>query len=226
MGHPKDHDIRAIAVVRGIASRRAKEGIFHGQVPNEVVSRLYTHVSLLSKELVPLTGFKAPPAIALSVEKLPKKQLGHYKVGRDGLGLKYRVALNTLWMARPFSDVVRTVLHEILHAVDHDNGKVTKKAHDTRFREWSTTLGIPCDGRGVSEGIIPGSPFALYLERHGVKDEPALLTKKQAGKATGSTLTKWVCQCEKPVALRVGVQEIDVTCNVCGEKFAPAEKKK
>lgn len=213
----ENYDVRAVSVVRRLASREAKDGVCDGLVSNADIAWLYKHAAQLSKEVVHEVLKREAPPISISVEKISKKQLGHYKHGRDGLGLKWRVALNIVWFARPRGDILQTLLHEILHAVQlEDPAKKTKAHHDKTFRAWAELVGIPCDGKGISTGVVPEGPFARYLKRHNIEGAAGLLTKKEAPKAKGSPLKRWTCGCGTNVRV---CTFLDATCNLCNSKF-------
>lgn len=221
----RDLDAAARASVSSVATHH---GAFNGFVPAETLALFYKHAGLLSAELVKPALLVDAPEVTISVDKERKTQLGHYKVGRDGLGLRWRVSLNVIHLARPLNDVIRTLLHEILHATQHSHGEVSKvSAHNSQFREWSERLGIPCDAKGVSQGIVPGGLFDEYCKRHNITGTAKVIPPKSAPKAAGSKLKKWSCTgCEKPVNVRVAIEDFDATCNVCGEVFVLTDKNK
>ena len=216
-------DQKAVAAVRGVGTHN-KEGNYHGFIPAETLAFLYRHIELLAKELVEPNIHSAVPAIALSVEKLRKTQLGHYKVGRDGLGLRWRIVIGVLTLAHSRGDVVRVLLHELLHAVQHEHGTPSKTGHNAEFRGWCARLGAPTDAQGHDLGTEKGGLFSEYCTRHELVGR--LLTKeekKELPKAGGSKLKKWSCSCEKPVNVRVAILDFDATCNVCESPFTLQE---
>lgn len=56
-------------------------------------------------------GVLPPPAISLD----RGRALGTYTPWRDGLALKYRININSKHLRRAKADVLRTLLHEMLH---------------------------------------------------------------------------------------------------------------
>lgn len=214
----ENYDVRAVSVVRRLASKEATTPIYNGLVSKDDMAWLYQHAGQLAVEVIePVLGKKAPP-VAISVEKISKKQLGHFKVGRDGLGLRWRIAMNVVHFSRPRADILSTLLHELLHATQLETPKATKAHHDKVFRDWTKEVGIPSDSRGVTLETIKDSPFDQYLIRHKVDGRAGLLTKKEVPKAKGSTLHKYSCPCG--VNVRVGKGEFEATCNKCGGEFA------
>ena len=223
----EDFDRRAVSTVRRLAAELADGGVLQGNVPREVMEALYQHASAMVEVVRRELGTRPPP-LAISVEKLPKKQLGHFKPGRDGLGLRWRVAMNILHLGRPRADVLATLLHETLHAVDYERTpegeqqKLLRNPHHIGFRKMAERLGVPCDARGCSSPsweTLPDSPFARYVRSCGADKEPPLLSGRLVGKAAGSPLKKWSCGCTN---IRV-CTFLDATCNMCGRRFEVQE---
>lgn len=231
-------DRTAAANVRRAASE-AKTGLFHGRVPPAIAEELYRHADMLAEELVrPATGHGSP-RIVLSFDVEDRRQLGHYKIGRDGLGLAWRISLNLIHLGRPKAQVVGTLLHEILHAVQHESGKPGKgNYHNAEFRVWCESLGIPTDECGVDHGIVKGGLFDAYCERHKLEGSfmpggrppadalpPGMPMPPPLPRPKGSKLKKWSCQdCVPPVNVRVAVPDFEARCNRCLTDFVYADK--
>lgn len=213
-------DGSAVATLRRVVD--AVPSVFHNSVSAEALRWLYQHAAGLAAEVVgPAIGFTKPgeiPEVAISVEVLDRRTYGHYKVGRDGLGLRWRVAMNLLHMNRARTEILRTLCHEILHAAHDQYGKAKgKNPHSKEFRDWSDACGIPCNEKGQNQGITPDGLFAAYCKRHKIEGDLApLVEKKSVPKATGSKLKKWSCGCTN---VRVAVADFDATCNACGNHF-------
>jgi len=201
-----------------------------GDVKPAILAWLNDFAAKLNAEvLTPVLGAPAP-VVTISVDTESRHQLGHYKPFRDGLGLMDRVSINRRFLARPRWDILRTLLHEQLHAFDHNGAglvpegkKRPSNPHHRWFVQASDRLGIPCDSKGRSQGLKEGSPFALFLRAHGIQGEEGLLPKKLVGKRPGSTLKKWVCSCEEPQIARIGKSEFRAVCPDCAQPFHPAE---
>jgi hypothetical protein len=194
-----------------------EEGAFHGYVPSETMEFLYSHLPLLAAEMIQKHLGLASPEFTLSVDKNNKKQLAHYKIGRDGLGLKERISLNVLHLASSKAQVISTVLHEMLHGVQHSSGKPGKgNYHNAEFIGWCETLGIPTNAKGHDLGINPTGLFADYAKRHALEGKFEL-AKKDPPKPKGSNLKKWTCSCG--VNVRVAIDDFEATCNKCDTKF-------
>jgi hypothetical protein len=218
----KKLDENSAAAIRDVATKN-DEGAFHGFIPAETIAFFYEHAQKLAAEIVkPVVGF-SPPEIIVSVDKENRRQLGHFKVGRDGLGLNWRISLNVLHLSRPKAAVIGTLLHEILHAVQQQDGKPGKgNFHNKEFVGWCEKVGLPTDSKGHDLGIAKDGVFAKYCEKHGLEGKVALVEKKILPKAGGSKLKKWSCDCGCNV--RVAVEEFDATCNLCDSKFVKQDK--
>lgn len=192
-------------------------GVLGGLVSAADVEWFYKHLAQMTVEIVkPLLSFETPE-IVLSVDHNRKRQFGHYKPYRDGLGLRWRVSLNAVHLGRPRADLLRTVLHEALHACQDAHGKPGKgNYHNAQFREWCERAGIPTDAKGRDQGTNPDGPFAAYCRRHKIEGKLALLAP--APKPPGSKLKKWSCE-EGCFNVRVAVDDFDATCNACGTAF-------
>lgn len=225
MEAPQDTDAKAAELLQKLA-QNAPEPISGGNVPPAVMAWIYEHLAGMTKEICASSGFELPE-IVVSVDATNKRQLGHFKIGRDGLGLKWRVNLNLRHLTRPRGNVLATLLHEMLHAWQHLHGAPPKNArtHNLEFRAACERVGIPTNEKGHDLGITENGQLHQYLERHDVHGEVGLVEKKIAGKPKGSSLRKWSCTgCESPVNVRIARGlEFDATCNLCGTDFEPQE---
>jgi len=219
-------DTSAVVLLRRVAEG-APEPLSGGYVPAEVMEFLYKHAQLMAAEILKPEGWSCPEII-VSVDVNNAKQLGHFKIGRDGLGLKWRISMNLRHLTRARGDVLSTLLHEMMHAWQHAYGKPPKsaKTHNMEFMEVCERLGIPTDKGGHDCGIAPAGLFAAYLTRHKIEGKLGLVPRALAGKPKGSPLKKMICGCEGDdlVPLRVArPDELDCTCNRCGEDYHLAE---
>jgi hypothetical protein len=218
----KKLDSNAAGAVKKLAVGN-EEGVFHGLVPTETIAFLYQHLPTLNAELIkPVIGFDAPQ-VTLSVDKNHRRQLGHYKIGRDGLGLKWRISMNVLHLAAPKASVIGVLLHEVLHAVEYQSGKPGKgNYHSAAFIAWCAKLGIPTNSKGHCLGIDENGLFAQYAKKHNLDGKLGLVEKKDLPKPTGSKLKKWQCSCG--VNVRVAIADFRATCDDCGEPFILKDK--
>lgn len=220
-------DDRAVELLRDVAVHAPEPLMSH--VPPELMEWLYKHLRGMAEEICKPRGFPLPE-IVISVDVNDRRQLGHFKIGRDGLGLKWRVSMNLVHLARPQASVLSTLLHEMLHAWQHQAGRPPKRAqtHNVEFRKACDALGIPTDARGRDHGINPEGELAKYLARHKIDGAVELLDERDKVKPKGSTLAKMVCEClgEELVPLRVAwgkVDDLDVVCQKCNEPYRLAE---
>ena len=216
----KKLDASAADAVRAVAVSN-EEGASHGHVPAETMEFFYEQIPLLAAELVKEHLGLPVPEITLSVDKNNKRQLGHYKIGRDGLGLKWRISLNVLHLGAPKANIVGVLLHEILHAVQHQSGTPGKSNyHNAEFVGWCEKLGIPTNSKGICLGITPDGLFDQYAKRHKLDGKVGLVSKDELPKPKGSNLKKWTCGCTN---VRVAIEDFEATCNKCGNEFERAD---
>lgn len=213
--------------IREIASTPTDQHI----IPAAIVARLYEHVDAMREAF--FAG--ALPQVVLSFDIRDKRNLGHYVLTRNGLGVRWNVNLNPIHLGRPLFQILATLLHELAHAWQYEKGTGGRPPHHNReFVETCKRLGIPTDSQGHFLGVGHGSPFHDYCAARGVafppdpmhrqpddgpaeKPEPLLPSPPVTPK--GSRLRKWICSCEDPVPVRVARADFDATCNRCGQPF-------
>jgi len=158
--------------------------------------------------------------IALRVDWLACRTLGHFRSGHNGFGLKGEIAINERHLHRrdPWQ-VLGTVLHELLHAWQEEHGKPGKPPyHNKQFRAKALQYGLVIDEDGVTH-YLDESPFKALLNHYGVRmpDQP-LPPRRASG---DSKLKKWACRC--PVNVRVAVADFQARCLKCRRVFTRAE---
>jgi hypothetical protein len=105
----------------------------------------------------------------LSFETRNRKTLGHYVVGRNGLGLRWNVNLNLRQAHRSLDQVVHTLLHELLHVWQYARANPGKPPyHNDEFRQRADDFGIPTDAGGHYLPPPEGGRFHLYCQRRQV----------------------------------------------------------
>lgn len=159
----------------------------------------------------------------LSFEKSRITTLGHYVLGRNGIGITNNINLNSRHLNRPKWELLRTLLHEMLHqyqvSFSGDNKSSHNNYHKKAFRTTAKLFGIPCDSRGQSIDP-PTDPFVGFIRQHGVDVE----LEKIAPISGSSKLKKFFCQCNPPVNVRVAdVSRFSAKCNHCSQNFKSAE---
>lgn len=222
----QDRDTAANKGIREVATTPSPEHI----IPAEVVAFLYRHVDLMRAEFF---GGDLPE-IVLSFDVTDRRQLGHYVIRRNGVGIRWAVNLNPIHLARPVFEVLSTLLHEATHSWQHLHGSPSSPPyHNKEFRDRCAAFGVPTDAGGHDLGVRHGSPFEEYCRRHGVafppvpsaepggapgpSTVPTPLLPAPPVKPSGSRLRKWQCPCG--VNARVAISGFDATCNLCGGRF-------
>ncbi|MFC1783559.1 hypothetical protein ACFL02_08235 [Planctomycetota bacterium] len=117
--------------------------------------------------------------------------------------------------------ILGTLLHELLHAEQEQNGKTGKNNyHNKAFRERARNLGLIVDQWGHTSFAPSPSPFFTVLEKHGV-EAPALVEPEPIITKPGSSKLKlWMCSCKpKPVRVRVAISDFRARCLKCREVF-------
>lgn len=157
------------------------------------------------------------PELVVCIDRLPLSQLGHFRVGHNGFGLKGEIAINVRYLGDRESlwRMLGTLLHEIIHAWQYTHGEVGKQCHHNReFRDLARELGLIVDRKGVTS-FSADSPFKDLLRRFGVTvpEGEIIATKREAG---NSKLKKWWCGC---TSVRCGVGDFQAQCLKCGNRF-------
>jgi predicted SprT family Zn-dependent metalloprotease len=218
-------DAETNRAIRDIASTPTEQHL----IPAPIVAALYAHIDDMRAAF-----FDGKlPEVVLSFDVRNRKNLGHYCLRRNGLGVRWNVNLNPIHLGRPLYEVLATLLHELAHAWQYEKGTGGKPPHHNReFVEKCEAMGIPTDSQGHYLGVNQASPFHDYCKAHGVPFEtpagdagdeeperPEPLLPTPPAKPKGSKLRKWICSCEDPVPVRVARADFDATCNKCKEPY-------
>ncbi len=160
------------------------------------------------------------PMPAISFDKANINNLGHYVIGRNGLGIKENININRAHLNRPLWDVLATLLHELCHSWQSVYGTPSNSwFHNREFQMKLAELGILCNNKGQHLGVT--DPFVFILKRHGIAFNQPIQSDgiikippkpKPKGK---SKLKKWTCGCTN---VRVAV-ELEAMCLKCGNRF-------
>jgi len=166
------------------------------------------------------------PKPCLKIDLIHPLAYGTYRFGFNDIGTQYEISINSLYLKRPFWDVLRTLLHEILHQREEFNGyKIKNKRgqyHSSAYRDTAKEFGIPCNKWGQNLGLVKGGPFHNLLVKHGVNleeikfyDEDDKEVEKRVPTRKGK-LRKWHCSCNQPVNIWAARgRELKITCNEC-----------
>lgn len=163
----------------------------------------------------------------LSFDKSRITTLGHYVLGRNSIGVTNNINLNSRHLNRPKWELLRTLLHEMLHqyqvSFQEDNKSSHNNYHKKAFRTTAKFFGIPCDFRGQSIDP-PTDPFVAFLKQHGVELDNVVCESPVVGVKGSSRLKKYSCQCTEPFIVRVADirRRFEAKCNHCGQDFKSA----
>lgn len=158
------------------------------------------------------------PTPEITFERTPITRYGHYVPGRNAHGVLHNINLNEKHLDRGEADLLRTLLHEMLHEEEVIVKKLTKGGsyHSVMFRARADALGIPSDKKG--HGLGMRDPFVAFLKRHGIDVAAGeVKTDEEEPKTGTSKLKKWVCDCGYGV--RVAIRDFKATCNQCNQQF-------
>jgi hypothetical protein len=162
--------------------------------------------------------------IALRVDGLPPRSLGHFHSGHNGFGLEREIAINRRYLHKnQFWDALGTLLHELIHAWQKIHGQPAKSPchHNRQFRRKAAEFGLIVDKRGRQQ-YQPQGAFLRLLQKHGV-NVPVLPQATPLARLLGSSKLKlWMCGCEPAYRVRVARADFKATCNYCGQAFVLA----
>lgn len=159
----------------------------------------------------------------IRIDRLRRNCLGGFTARHNGFGLVNEIAiddrhvLNGLTDSTAWTEVLATLVREMLHCWEHQqqNGTTGRgNYHTRRLRDKAAECGLLIDRRGVFRGVVEDGPFALTVERHGIRVPRLPLSELAATKPRQKTKQRrWHCLCG--INARI-VVEVDWTCNVCG----------
>jgi len=165
------------------------------------------------------------PLPVLSFQKTRVTTLGHYKIGRNAIGVRENININRVHLNRPIWEILATLIHEMCHSWEYlylsADDRTKSWYHKKGFRFKLASFGILTDNRGCHVGI--GDPFVHILRQHAITFDRKIevgkmiaIPKKPAVKGK-SKLKKWSCPCGQNV--RVGKKDFFATCDLCSGKF-------
>lgn len=156
------------------------------------------------------------PVPAIQVEAIRYRTLGTYRSGRNGFALKDEITINARHAGQALSEVLTTLLHELLHAWQEVYGRPGRgNYHNKEFRAKAGSLGLVVNERGETY-VMPGR-FTEILHRYGIDatTTPPAPLASPTFVGPGSKLKKWSCGCTN---VRAAV-ELEAVCARCGEWF-------
>lgn len=173
------------------------------------------------------------PVFLFCFEPESPRRLGHYRPGRNHIGLRWEINVNPRHLSwRTEAQVAAVVLHELLHCFEDLAGSAPRSRngyHSAWFRRSAGELGIPCTKHGAELAMPADSPFARWSAERGLRwSETVTLSTVGVG-GEGMTPGRqspkrvaWSCEC--PAATRVVVlvaraTELRARCEACGALF-------
>ena len=145
---------------------------------------------------------------------------GYYQVGRDGIGAKHRIHLNSRHFGRIESDVGVTLLHEMIHVYQHLFGHVghRHRYHNREFVDIAGTLGFESQvGSGVTKQV--SGWLRTKLDQLGFSAFDKMIPDQQP-KPIKKPLRKvmWKCICGQEAWVEKG-ECLDAVCKICHSAF-------
>jgi len=145
----------------------------------------------------------------------------YYRIGRDDIGARHRIHLNSRHFGRSQSDVGVTLVHEMLHLHQHLHGKPSRRAryHNQEFVRMAGDIGFRARiGSGVTEDVSPR--LRRKLADMGFPEDAALVPGLDA-EAIRRPVRKvsWRCGCGQEAWVTTGIP-FGAICRSCGGRFS------
>lgn len=145
---------------------------------------------------------------------------GYYRIGRDEIGAKDRIQLNSRHFGRSESDVAVTLLHEMLHLYQHQFGKPGRRArrHNREFVDLAEAVGIIAE---IESGRTQAVTTALRvrLAALGFHEDCSMVDGTVAVPVRRPERKQmWVCDCRQRVWVPQG-ETAHIQCNICRAHF-------
>ena len=158
---------------------------------------------------------------AICIEPIGRRKYGTYCFGRNGFGVLHEITMNERHINRPLADILRTLLHELVHEWQNLFGKSGRNNyHNQQFQRKAALYGLIVDSRGHDLGVRAGR-FTELLRRFGV-DTAGLRSPEEQGRAKrphgNPKMRKFDCGC---TIVRCAT-DMSATCNKCHGQFLEA----
>ena len=145
---------------------------------------------------------------------------GYYRIGRDEIGAKHRIHLNSRHFGRSESDVGVTLLHEMIHVYQHLFGHVghRQRYHNRQFVDMAAAVGFRARvGNGMT--IQVGKRLRMKLDKFGFSEYEMMIPDLQS-EPIRRPLRKvlWKCICGQEVWVEKG-EFLDAICKTCHSAF-------
>ena len=164
------------------------------------------------------------PVPVISFERTNVNNLGHYVIGRNAIGVKENININSAHLKRPLWEILATLLHEMTHSWQASYGSPSNNwYHNKQFRAKMMEFGIFTNKKGCH--IKVGDPFMTLLKDQGVEfsdvdlSDGAIILPPAVKPKGNSKLKKWSCGC---TIVRVAVKDFQAKCIKCGNEFERA----
>ena len=151
---------------------------------------------------------------------------GYYRIGRDDIGARHRIHLNSRHFGRAELQVGVTLLHECIHLWQHLLGDPGKRAryHNREFVDTAATCGFEARiGSGETIGI--SSKLAAALANMGLSPTKPMMVGMDPTPISRPRRThKLICECGQEVWVQNGATP-RIICDQCAAFFVrPGEK--
>lgn len=125
---------------------------------------------------------------------------------------KFLVIHPNVWKAKDGLEVCAVLAHEMAHAA-----LPVGTAHRRPFQVLVTRIGLT----GKPTATTPGLEFRAWFKKaeKRLPKFPGGIDLTFTVKKQTTRLRLFECGCEEPVKVRIGRDEFDATCNVCGDLF-------
>ena len=161
------------------------------------------------------------PVPVISFERTNVNNLGHYVIGRNAIGVKENININSVHLKRPLWQILATLFHELVHSWQAAYGSPSNNwYHNNEFRSKMGEFGIFVNDKGCHTKI--GDPFVTALKEQGVEfagldQSNGFIVIPPVIKPKGkSKLKKWSCGCTN---IRVAVKDLQAMCLKCKNTF-------
>jgi hypothetical protein len=168
--------------------------------------------------------------LALKIGDLPVRTVSHFRAGHNEFGLRGEICLNARHFGKqPLAVLLFHLAHELIHAWQHQHGRPSLKDgwHNREFRQKAAELGLQVAENGATtcvEGPLSDLITSCGIALPAVKQTTFGIAPRAATSLAGdSKLKKWVCECIRPVIVRVAIADFRAACLVCNYRFRRAD---
>ena len=146
---------------------------------------------------------------------------GYYRIGRDDIGAKHRIHLNSRHFGRAESDVAVTLLHEMVHLYQHEFGRPSRRGryHNRQFVDFARRFGLEVEiGSGRTNWVR--ALLLKTLGEMGMSSSKALVPDTDGSPIRRPVRkVKWQCVCGQEVWAPRG-EAVHAMCHLCNRLFA------